>query len=546
MTTGFYNLAGELEKIAVEKPFMPGIIFPAGRLNGKGQFIQYSFQQLNQRVDQYAHGFTQFGIKRGDRTLVMLKPGVELISSVFALMKMGAVPILIDPGMGRKAFLQCVSETEPRIMIGIPLAHLIKRIFSRPFRTITQNIVHGLPIFGGTRLKSLLKQTDTPFPTVETRLDEEAAVAFTSGGTGIPKGVVYQNGMFKAQINAIKTDLKIKQGDIHLAAIYIFALFNPALGVTTVIPDMDPRKTEALNPERLVEAIQTFGVTFSLGSPTVWRIVGSYCVLHGITLPSVKNIFMFGAPVYPELLEQFSNLIPNGTIGTPYGATEALPLTNIDAGEILAETAASTRSGKGVCVGKPVAGISIRIIKITDQPIPKMTDEIICRPEEIGEITVQGDMITKNYLNRPEKTKEAKIHHNRGIWHRIGDLGYLDKKGRVWVCGRKSHRVETETSTLLPICCEPIFNKHPKVFRTALVGVPDQQFQKPVLIVELENRMSKTGFEQVKQELLSMGNEFPHTKEIKTILKYNKFPVDVRHNAKIQREQLAKWAEKQL
>ena len=545
MSTTF-NLADELEQIALRKPFMPGIIFPAGRKKGKGRFVQYSFQQLNQLVDQYAHGFSDYGIQRGERILIMLKPGVELIASVFALIKMGAVPILIDPGMGRKAFLQCISETKPTVMLGIPLAHLLRKLFPTYFSSVRKYITHGLAIFGGSSLRALKSDSPTPFSSEKTLLEEEAAVAFTSGGTGIPKGVVFQHGMFKSQIEAMKQDLHIEEGEVHLAAMYIFALFNPALGVTTVIPDMDPRRTEELNPARLVEAIQTFGVTMSLGSPTVWRILGDYCRGKQIILPSLKHIFMFGAPVYPELLGSFSKLLPQGSIHVPYGATEALPLTTINAVEILDDTASMTLSGAGVCVGRPVTGVDIIIIRITDAPIPAITPDTLCAQGEWGEITVRGRMVTHEYLNRPKETQKAKIRDGASPWHRMGDIGYMDEKGRVWICGRKAHRVETSEGLLMPICCEPIFNQHPLVFRSALVGIGEHGQQEPVLIIQPKKPLSNTEFLKLVKELKKFGDKTTHTKNITRFLQHPGFPVDVRHNAKIQRQILAAWAQKKV
>jgi len=538
-----YNLAGELEKIAARKPFMPGIIFPAGKSRGKTRFIQYSFQQLNTLVDQYAHGFTRYGIRRGERTLVMLKPGAELIACVFALIKIGAVPILIDPGMGRKAFLQCILETAPTAMLGIPLAHLIKRIFPAPFKQVTKAITTGPGFWKTQSLKTLRTDTSVPFPAVRTTLEEESAIAFTSGGTGIPKGVVFLHGMFKAQIQAMKRELNIVEGEIHLAAMYIFALFNPALGVTTVIPDMDPGKTEKLKPERLVEAIETFGVTMSLGSPTVWRLVNAYCRKHNITLDSIKHIFMFGAPVYPSLLSEFSKIINRGSVFTPYGATEALPLTNIDAAEILNDTREATESGQGVCVGKAIQGVEICITRLTDQPYETMTPEILCDQGSWGEVTARGDMVTETYLNRPEQTREAKIPDGETLWHRMGDVGYLDEKNRLWICGRKAHRVETEHGLLMPVCCEVIFNAHPGVFRSALIGLGPGPHQKPVVIIETHHPISRAEFTLLTRELKLMARENPVTRHIDTFMHHPKFPMDVRHNAKIQRQILKQWAE---
>ena len=225
--------------MAARAPYRPAIIFPAGRdAQGRATYTQLTFQQLNTLCDSYAHGLADYGIPKGDRTLLMVRPGVELIAVTFALLKIGAVPVLIDPGMGRKAFLQCVAETESTAMIGIPLAHIIRRIFPKPFRTIRRVVMVGKRLFwDGATLEELGTKTRAPFPIAATTLDDEAAVAFTSGGTGIPKGVVYLHGIFRKQIEIMRAEMGIAEGEVHLAVMYIFALFNPALGVTTVIPD---------------------------------------------------------------------------------------------------------------------------------------------------------------------------------------------------------------------------------------------------------------------------------------------------------------------
>ncbi|MCK5863255.1 MAG: AMP-binding protein, partial [Candidatus Hydrogenedentes bacterium] len=265
-----YNIAQGLADRAAHTPFQPGIILPAGRdRQGQAKFTQLSFRQMNEQCDRYAHGLSKHGIARGQRVLLLIRPGTELITVTFALMKIGAVPVLIDPGMGRKAFLQCVSETAPKAMISIPLAHLLRRVFPKSFKTVKYAFSVGKRRFPGTiHLEKACPPCSTPFPVTTTTVEDEAAIAFTSGGTGIPKGVLYLQGMFREVIRALGEDLDMAKGEVHLAAMYIFALFNPALGVTTVIPDMDARKTAQVNPAYLVEAIQTHGVTLSMGSPT--------------------------------------------------------------------------------------------------------------------------------------------------------------------------------------------------------------------------------------------------------------------------------------
>lgn len=553
-----YNVAQSLNQMAEQAPFRPAIIFPAGRDKAnRGRYVQFSFQQLHRLTDQYAHGLRELGIAQGERTLLMIRPGVELVAVTFALLKMGAVPVLIDPGMGRQAFLQCVQETEATAFIGIPLAHALRRVFNTAFKRITKTVVVGKRSYwAGPTLESLRAKHNHPFELAPTTPESPAAVAFTSGSTGIPKGVVYQHSMFRAQIEAMRHDMNVTEGEIHLAAVYIFALFNPALGVTTVIPDMNPAKTAALNPAWLVEAIQTHGVTLSVGSPTVWRLINAYCQENGLTLPSFKHVFMFGAPVPPSLIESFATrLAPDTKIYTPFGATEALPLTMIEAQEILSDTAEKTAQGAGVCVGQPVRGVDIRIIPISDDPIPNWQDSLTLPAGQLGEIVVKGPMVTHEYLNRPAQTAQAKIYdndaENGSLWHRMGDVGYVDDRGRLWMCGRKSHRVETASGLMLPVPCEAIFNQHPAVARTALVGVGDRPTQEPILVVEL-TPSAKSEFNTAAQRqhlitaLLKLGAAHEHTAKLQTILFHPDFPVDVRHNAKIQREKLAVWASKRL
>ncbi len=547
----YYNISQGLVDMAKRAPFRPGIILPAGRnAQGRSKFIQLSFQQMNALCDRYANGLSAYGISKGQRVLLLIRPGTELIAVCFALLKIGAVPVLIDPGMGLKAFLQCVSEAAPEAMIAIPIGHLIRRIFSKSFQTVQRAVtVVGRRFPGTAALEQICPENKESFPVAETALEDEAAIAFTSGGTGIPKGVLYLQGMFQEVIRSMREDLDMAEGEIHLAAMYIFALFNPALGVTTVIPDMDARKTAQVNPAYLVEAIQTHGVTLSMGSPTIWKKVNRYCLENDIRLPSVKHIFIFGAPVAPTVIRELSEVLDGGKVCTPYGATEALPITTIDHTELLGDIAEKTEQGAGACVGRPVSGVRLCIIPISDDIIEKWDDALALPPGEVGEVVVTGVMVTREYLNRPEATAQAKIYGDDGVWHRMGDIGYLDDAGRLWFCGRKAHRVQTEAGLMLPVPCESIFNQHPKVARTALVGVGEPGKQRPVLVVELLPEYAKADDEMrqhIADELRERGAKHEHTRTIQDIRFHPDFPVDVRHNAKIQRQKLAEWAAKNV
>jgi olefin beta-lactone synthetase len=557
-----YNVAEGLTLMAEKAPYQPGVVFPAGRdETGRAKSVILSFQQLNEACDQYAHGLTELGIGMQDRVLLLLHPGAELIAVVFALLKMGAVPVLIDPGMGRSAFLQCVAETEPTALISIPIGQLLRRVIRKPFKHIRHTVVAEAPswfpgvlaentLAGISARGTRLLEAKGLFPIAPTTTQNEAAVAFTSGSTGIPKGVVYLHGMFQAQIAALRDQIGIRPGEVDLALLYIFALFNPALGVTTIIPDMDPTKSAEVNPAYVVESILTHGVTNAFGSPTIWKRVVPYCLEHNLRLPSLKRVIMAGAPVPPALIEALMThiLSEEAEVMTPFGATEAMPLTMISGRDIVGGTADLTAAGKGMCVGTPLPGITLRVIRVSDLPIPSWDESLILPPGEIGEIVVKGAVVTEIYLNRPEQTLLAKIREGDAIWHRMGDLGYFDEAGRLWFVGRKAHRVKVGSRTLYPVPCETIFNRHPEVVRTALVGLGPLGNQEPILVVESQPSAFPTdplARQRFARELLALGADHEHTRSIKRVLFYpDVFPTDVRHNAKIQREKLAEWASK--
>jgi acyl-coenzyme A synthetase/AMP-(fatty) acid ligase len=370
---------------------------------------------------------------------------------------------------------------------------------------------------------------------------------FTTGSTGPAKGAVYTHGNFDAQLRHIKTHLGISTDEIDLSTFPLFALFWPALGITSVIPDMDPTKPALVDPKKIIDTITDQGITSMFASPALLNRVGKYGKEKGIKLPSLKRVISAGAPVAPSNIKQFSSMLCEGAeIHTPYGATEAVPIISIRSNEILHETMDLTEKGYGNCVGYPINNIKIRIIKITDNPIEKWSDDLVVKDGEMGEITVKGDLVTRQYFEKPSADMMAKIKQGNEIWHRMGDLGWRDKKGRIWFCGRKSHRVRTEKDTLFTIPCEAIFNTHPRVFRSALVGVGLPSKKKPVICIELEHEDKDGNKKDLTSELLEMARQNEITKKIEIVLYHKSFPVDIRHNSKIFREKLAIWAEKKL
>ncbi len=539
------NIAALLDQIAREFPQAPAVIVPWKKQN-------VSFQKLAEESGHLASGLLKFGISKGDRVLLLVPFGIDFITLTFALFKAGAIPVLIDPGLGRKNTLQCIGQAQPKGMIAIPKAYLARKIFPKPFKHIKHSITVGWHWFlGGDTLSKVRKLGRNNLSPIDMEENDPAAILFTSGSTGPSKGVLYTHGMFCHQIEVLKSCFGIQPGEIDLPTFPLFGLFSACMGMTCVLPDMDFTQPSMVNPEKIIQPIQDYSVTNSFGSPALWNTVSKYCIRKKVRLSSLKRILMAGAPVSGNMLKRFDKILDDSSqIHTPYGATEALPVTSINRKMILQETWEKTQRGMGVCVGRPVPGIELKIIKISDDPIPHWDKDLPQSSFEVGEIVVRGPWVTRKYYNAPNNANQlAKIADGDDFWHRMGDLGWLDEQGRLWFCGRKGQRVITKTETLYTLPTEAIFNIHPKVKRTALVGVGEKGDQEAVIIVEPENKdlINDSGKkEALIEELLEMGKHFPHTEKIKFFLLHPEFPVDIRHNAKIFREQLADWAEEEI
>ncbi len=537
--TDIVNISRPLTEMARLQPDTPAIIFPQEKRS-------LTFLELDMESDRIAGGLGRIAISRGTRVALLVPPSPELFAITFALFKAGAVPVFIDPGIGARNMKGCLAEAEPEAFIGIPKAHVARRLLGWGRNTIrTTVVVGGGSFWGGIPLEKLRGSAQTlPFVAATTCRDDLAAILFTSGSTGPPKGAIYSHGTFAAQIDALRELYDIRPGEVDLPTFPLFALFAPALGMTALIPQMDFTRPGSVDPRMILEPAAEYSATTMFGSPALLNRVGRFGKSHGSSFPHIKRVISAGAPVSAQVLKRFSALLPDDAeIFTPYGATEALPVSSIGSREILAETGAMTGQGHGVCVGRPVSSITLAIIPINDIPITAWNSDLALPPLEVGEIAVRGPQVSRAYLNRPEATAMAKIpDSDGGVWHRMGDVGYLDKLGRIWFCGRKSHRVVTSRETMYTIPVEGVFNTHPAVFRTALVGVGTPGSQQPVLCVELEKKTGKSEQEQISMELLELGNRYPHTRNIHTILFHPAFPVDIRHNAKIFREKLAVWA----
>ncbi len=509
-----------------------------------------SFAELNRRADMHATYFTAQGLCPGDVTMLMVTPSIDFICLTLALFKVGTPIVLIDPGMGYKNLLRCIERVQPKYLVGIPKAILFARIFSSPFKTVKKTFCCGSS-FGllGPDISKEVNRAGVEFAVYSPSETDLAAIIFTTGSTGPPKGVRYEHSIFSAQLRLIQDYYAIGPNDVDQPAFPLFALFSAALGACSVIPDMDPTKPAQVDPEKFIASIRKYRVSYSFGSPAIWNVVSRYCSEQGIVLDSVRKVLMAGAPVPYNLLKRVQDVLPGeAMIFTPYGATESLPIVSIEGSEVISKTWENSRHGKGTCVGRSLPGIEIRIIKISDEPLPEFTEDMLVEDGKIGEIIVRGDVVTRAYHNNAEETGLAKMKDGDSFWHRMGDVGYLDQENRLWFCGRRAHRVVTKDKTFFSIPCEAIINEHPDVYRSALVGIKDPRKADeylPVLIIEPKKDQMINSKSLIEEVRLKAGQS-ELTREINHFLIHKNFPVDIRHNAKIFREKLAIWAQKKL
>jgi acyl-CoA synthetase (AMP-forming)/AMP-acid ligase II len=540
------NIASALPRLAREHPDRVAMRCP-GRDGGYRQQLTYA--QLDARSDAIAAGLARHGIVRGTRTVVMVRPTPEFFLVMFALFKAGAVPVLVDPGIDRRALKQCLDEARPEAFIGIPLALLAKALLGWAKSARVRITTGSRAVCADATLAQIERSgADAGPQRVDTQADDIAAILFTSGSTGVPKGVVYRHRHFVAQVAMLRDAFGIEAGGVDLPTFPPFALFDPALGLTSIIPDMDPTRPANADPRKLLRAIERFGVSQLFGSPALMQVLAA----HGAPLSTVKRVTSAGAPVPANVVARMRELLPaDAQFWTPYGATECLPVAVIEGRELQA-TREATEAGAGTCVGRAVSPNRVRIIAIDDDAIAQWTEVRELPQGEVGEITVAGPTATDAYFNRDAATALAKIRERRTdgsecVVHRMGDLGWFDAEDRLWFCGRKSQRLETRSGTLFTEQVEPVFDTHPEVRRTALVGVGPRGEQRPVLCIELlERREPRSARQRIEQDLRAIAARHPHLAAIDTFLFHPGFPVDIRHNAKIGREKLAAWAATQV
>ncbi|MBL8061906.1 MAG: AMP-binding protein [Anaerolineales bacterium] len=526
------NLFDRFEQNAHAHPGKPAFIY-----FDKRNWKTLTYGEILDQTQRFLRGLETGPLTPGLTAALLTPPSADFFPFALALLKFGIVPILVEPAIGFKKIREIYEESRPDIFVGNGLTHALRILFGWGRKSVK----YGLSIANmeSGKWKAVHQLLPTP-----RREASPAAIIYTSGSTGLPKGAVYTQANLAAQIELLKNTFQITPDEIDLPAFPLYALIDLLLGVTSVIPDITfpvPGKTD---PAKVISAIQKFNVTNMFASPVVLDLLSSFAENNhsssqSILLSSLKRIITAGAPATIDLQKRFRCLLSDHTdLFGIYGATETLPIAKVESREVFS-LEEKTLNGAGICLGKPIEGVTVRIIPITDEPISEWQDSLTVESNVVGEIAVHSGATTREYLNRPESNRVAKIASGAEIIHRMGDVGYFDEDGRLWYCGRKSQRVQTKDGMLFTEQIENIFNAHPQVHRTALVGMDGE----PVLWVELKSRLPKSlKTSEVLDELKTLAAHHPQASRIQTFLFLKKFPTDVRHNSKIIREKLTELA----
>ncbi|MFI0479677.1 fatty acid CoA ligase family protein [Actinomadura sp. 9N215] len=480
-----------------------------------------TYAEMSALVDRAASALQRAGLGPGIRTVVLVPPGRELLTLLLAVFRLRAVPVVVDPGLPPAAVRACLREAAPEAFIGVPRAQAARLLLGWGRGSVRIAITAG-------RRKGFGREGppewEAPGP------GEMALIGYTSGSTGAPKGVPLRYRHLAAQFDLFEHLGVWRPGVPVMSTFPPFMLVGVAFGATAVIPEMDPRRPVHADPAALVRDIRRHGVAGLFAPPALLDRLARHCAARGPVLDSLDDVATAGAPLAMPVLERVRGCLrEDARVLSVYGATECMPVAAID-GRELAATGPATARGAGTCLGAPLPGVDVRVIGISDEPITRWNEDLAAAPGTIGEITVASPAVSDPYLNRPGATELARIADGNRTWHRMGDLGRLDERGRLWFAGRRSERVRTSAGDLYTDQVEQVFASVPGVHRVALVEVG----REPVLVVEPEPGSSRA---RIKAAILA-ADPFG----LRDVLFRRRFPVDARHNSKIRRDELAAWA----
>ena len=561
-----FNLADIVLRVAREDPERIAVVDLDGwESYGTRRYKRHTYAELSADAESVAVGLREMGIAELTRIVFMSPPSYETAVIGAALTRVGAFSIWIDPSVGYRNIAERLSRVHPEAFVGNALAHLGRITFGwgpRDLRklVLTESpllpggrIITGFPPFPGARsIRSLRRQAPAEPEPPHVGPDDPCAVLYTTGSTGPAKPSLYLHRnfcqVFRNAHHSWRWDPD-NEVPVDMAVFPAFLFIPISAGGTMVVPPIDfawqgPAQVDSA---ALIQVINDCKVGSFFAAPVLIENLAREALARNLTMPSLNRVIGAGAPIAGPVERMMSAVMASdGEVAANYGATEAMPSTELGSREHLGGLWNLTEQGAGVCVGYALPGVELKIVDIVDGPIESIEETSQLPTGQVGEILVRGKHVSPEYYLDPESTRKNKVPDPQGDWHRFGDVGYLDAQDRLWVCGRVSQRVRAQGGNVFPLQVEPLFDAHPKVRRSGLVGVPGPAGEQPVLCVEVEPDVDNDDLPGLRQELLTLAADSYMANNIRAILFKRRLPVDPRHNSKIERPQLAKWAARQL
>jgi len=521
------NVAETLARHVRERPEAAAIVEGRGSRTRVG-----TFAELDERSRRAAALLHDMGIQPGQRVLIFQPMSVELYEALLAVFQLGATAMFLDPGVGLEHIERCCAIGKPAALIASWKAHLL-RVRSAALRRIPVKLVIG-GFMPGARDWNDLRARSPRHEMFAATPDTPALLTFTSGSTGQPKAAVRTHGLLLAQHRAIERSMTLRPGEVDLATLPIFLLANLASGVTSVIPDADMRKPGTIDAPPVLEQIRAHRVTRCTAAPAfLERLLENSARLGALS--HLQKVFTGGAPVFPRLIDALARALPHAEVHPVYGSTEAEPIAHFERGEITDADRDAMRDGRGLLAGSPVPEVTLRIVRENwGQPIGPFTATEFageCLPAGApGEIVVSGAHVLPGYLDGAGD-QETKFRVEGAAWHRTGDAGWLDVRGRLWLLGRASAKIADARGTLWPFAVECAAMQWDAIRSAALV--PHEG--KRVLVVSLTAGASGACVAGLKEALA-----WAHLDDVRVV---PRIPMDRRHNSKVDyptlREMLA-------
>ena len=467
-----------------------------------------------------AEQIARHGIGKGDAVLILHPMAAELYVFLIALFRAGAIGMFLDPSAGRNHIEHCLQIFPAKAFFGSAKAHLL-RLFVPSLRRVGLAI-STIPIPGSLHLSLRADRPPEKTAIVPVEDSDPALLTFTSGSTGQPKAAMRSHGFLLAQHRALTASLDYHAGAMDLTALPVFVLANLASGVTSVLPDADMRRPGYIRPRLVLAQLQRLPVSTMAASPAFVSCLTRECRASGLRLPRMRHVFMGGAPVFPEDLQQARDTFPHAEITAVYGSTEAELIAEVALSKIAPEDFTAMRQGRGLLTGCPLPSLALRILRNQwGTPVPPLNRaafEALCLgKDQVGEIVVSGEHVLNGYL-RGEGDTESKFRVDAVVWHRTGDLGWLDRHGRLWLMGRASATINDQCGILYPFAVECAARQVPGIRRAAILSLEGRR----ILAIEAG---SASVAEMARSEL--------HWALLDEVKLLRSIPMDKRHNAKV-------------